>query len=51
MFHVLNLLTVTFFVDTGDRPYTCVLCKAAFSRSDTLKRHVQKCSILRGDPD
>ncbi|KAJ5264638.1 Zinc finger C2H2 [Penicillium chrysogenum] len=36
---------------TGDRPYTCVLCKAAFSRSDTLKRHVQKCPIVRGNPD
>lgn len=35
---------------TGDRPYTCHLCKDTFSRSDILKRHFQKCSIRRGNP-
>ncbi|KAF2430916.1 hypothetical protein EJ08DRAFT_713877 [Tothia fuscella] len=35
---------------TGDRPYTCKLCKDTFSRSDILKRHFQKCSIRRGVP-
>lgn len=28
----------------------CVLCKDTFSRSDILKRHFQKCSIRRGNP-
>jgi hypothetical protein len=37
-------------VDTGDRPYMCVLCRDTFSRSDILKRHFQKCSIRRGNP-
>jgi hypothetical protein len=37
-------------VDTGDRPYMCVLCKDTFSRSDILKRHFQKCSLRRGNP-
>lgn len=37
-------------IDTGDRPYMCVLCKDTFSRSDILKRHFQKCSIRRGNP-
>ncbi|KAJ5666920.1 Zinc finger C2H2 [Penicillium macrosclerotiorum] len=37
-------------LDTGDRPYMCVLCKDTFSRSDILKRHFQKCSIRRGNP-
>lgn len=27
----------------------CVLCHDAFSRSDILKRHFQKCSIRRGN--
>ena len=36
--------------DTGDRPYSCVLCNDTFSRSDILKRHFQKCSIRRGNP-
>ncbi|KJK73609.1 hypothetical protein H634G_11118 [Metarhizium anisopliae BRIP 53293] len=36
---------------TGDRPYACVLCQDTFSRSDILKRHFQKCSIRRGNPD
>lgn len=36
--------------DTGDRPYTCGLCKDTFSRSDILKRHFQKCSQRRGNP-
>lgn len=35
---------------TGDRPYKCVLCSDAFSRSDVLKRHVKKCSTRRGNP-
>ncbi|KAI1839301.1 hypothetical protein JX266_014488, partial [Neoarthrinium moseri] len=35
---------------TGDRPYTCVLCRVTVSRSDILKRHFQKCSIRRGNP-
>lgn len=38
------------FIDTGDRPYMCVLCRDTFSRSDILKRHFQKCSIRRGNP-
>lgn len=37
-------------LDTGDRPYMCVLCRDTFSRSDILKRHFQKCSIRRGNP-
>lgn len=37
-------------IDTGDRPYMCVLCRDTFSRSDILKRHFQKCSIRRGNP-
>src|ERR1700760_4927781 len=37
-------------LDTGDRPYMCVLCNDTFSRSDILKRHFQKCSIRRGNP-
>jgi len=37
-------------VDTGDRPYMCVLCTDTFSRSDILKRHFQKCSVRRGNP-
>ena len=36
--------------DTGDRPYSCILCGETFSRSDILKRHFQKCSIRRGNP-
>ncbi|EFY94265.1 zinc finger domain-containing protein [Metarhizium robertsii ARSEF 23] len=36
---------------TGDHPYACVPCQDAFSRSDILKRHFQKCSIRRGNPD
>lgn len=28
----------------------CVLCRDTFSRSDILKRHFQKCSIRRGNP-
>lgn len=42
-----SLLT---FTDTGDRPYSCFLCKDTFSRSDILKRHFAKCSIRRGNP-
>lgn len=38
------------YIDTGDRPYMCVLCRDTFSRSDILKRHFQKCSIRRGNP-
>src|SRR5271167_666765 len=37
-------------LDTGDRPYMCVLCNDTFSRSDILKRHFQKCSVRRGNP-
>lgn len=37
-------------LDTGDRPYMCVLCRDTFSRSDILKRHFQKCSVRRGNP-
>ena len=37
-------------LDTGDRPYMCILCKDTFSRSDILKRHFQKCSLRRGNP-
>jgi hypothetical protein len=37
-------------IDSGDRPYTCFLCKDTFSRSDILKRHFQKCSLRRGNP-
>ncbi|ELQ41146.1 hypothetical protein OOU_Y34scaffold00300g7 [Pyricularia oryzae Y34] len=37
-------------LDTGVRPYKCVLCGNTFSRSDLLKRHFQKCSIRRGNP-
>jgi len=37
-------------LDTGHRPYMCVLCKDTFSRSDILKRHFQKCSVRRGNP-
>ena len=37
-------------LDTGDRPYMCVLCRDTFSRSDILKRHFQKCSLRRGNP-
>ena len=37
-------------IDTGDRPYMCVLCRDTFSRSDILKRHFQKCSVRRGNP-
>jgi hypothetical protein len=29
----------------------CVLCHDTFSRSDILKRHFQKCSIRRGNPN
>lgn len=29
----------------------CVLCRDTFSRSDILKRHFQKCSIRRGNPN
>ncbi|KAF2748638.1 hypothetical protein M011DRAFT_525194 [Sporormia fimetaria CBS 119925] len=36
---------------TGERPYSCSLCKDTFSRSDILKRHFQKCSIRRGNPN
>lgn len=42
--------SLTRFADTGDRPYMCVLCRDTFSRSDILKRHFQKCSIRRGNP-
>jgi hypothetical protein len=44
------LTSFRFGVDTGDRPYMCVLCKDTFSRSDILKRHFQKCSLRRGNP-
>lgn len=37
-------------IDTGDRPYMCVLCRDTFSRSDILKRHFIKCSVRRGNP-
>lgn len=37
-------------LDTGDRPYMCVLCRDTFSRSDILKRHFIKCSVRRGNP-
>ncbi|MCJ1479814.1 hypothetical protein MMC13_008500 [Lambiella insularis] len=37
--------------NTGDRPYMCVLCNDTFSRSDILKRHFQKCSVRRGNPE
>ena len=36
--------------DNRDRPYKCVLCGDTFTRSETLKRHFQKCSIRRGNP-
>jgi len=29
----------------------CVLCRDTFSRSDILKRHFQKCSVRRGNPN
>lgn len=29
----------------------CVLCNDTFSRSDILKRHFQKCSVRRGNPE
>jgi hypothetical protein len=45
-----RLITDTELLDTGDRPYMCVLCRDTFSRSDILKRHFQKCSIRRGNP-
>lgn len=41
---------LTIIIDTGDRPYMCVLCRDTFSRSDILKRHFQKCSLRRGNP-
>lgn len=44
------MLTNVCLLDTGDRPYMCVLCRDTFSRSDILKRHFQKCSIRRGNP-
>ncbi|KAM5468027.1 hypothetical protein MauCBS54593_005310 [Microsporum audouinii] len=33
---------------TGERPYMCPLCTRAFTRSDVLKDHFQKCSLRRG---
>ncbi|KAF2275602.1 uncharacterized protein EI97DRAFT_65143 [Westerdykella ornata] len=36
---------------TGERPYSCALCLDTFSRSDILKRHFNKCSVRRGNPD
>ncbi|GBF60385.1 C2H2 type master regulator of conidiophore development [Trichophyton mentagrophytes] len=33
---------------TGERPYVCPLCTRAFTRSDVLKGHFQKCSLRRG---
>jgi hypothetical protein len=44
------LVGTNMLADTGDRPYMCVLCRDTFSRSDILKRHFQKCSIRRGNP-
>lgn len=32
-----------FSADTGDRPYRCSKCDAAFARSDVLKSHAAKC--------
>lgn len=48
--HPLVLFCLLTFLDTGDRPYMCVLCNDTFSRSDILKRHFQKCSVRRGNP-
>jgi len=50
IFYLLPFDTLTAWLDTGDRPYMCVLCRDTFSRSDILKRHFQKCSIRRGNP-
>jgi hypothetical protein len=41
---------LTFGPDTGRRPFKCVLCHNTFARSDTLKRHFEKCSIRNGNP-
>jgi hypothetical protein len=31
-------------IDTGERPYECLCCRACFARSDVLKRHYEKCT-------
>jgi hypothetical protein len=50
MFYICLINANFDLLDTGDRPYMCVLCRDTFSRSDILKRHFQKCSIRRGNP-
>jgi hypothetical protein len=39
-----------FPLDTGERPYVCILCSDRFTRTDILKRHFEKCAIRRGNP-
>lgn len=49
--YILLLLLLTMsgmYTDTGERPYMCPLCTRAFTRSDVLKDHFQKCSLRRG---
>lgn len=51
-FPLLLLLTESggIYTDTGERPDVCALCRDAFTRSDVLKCHFQKCSLRRGNP-
>lgn len=36
-------------LNTGDRPYWCILCNNSFSRSDILNAHFTSCELQRGN--